>query len=52
MNRHIALFFLRLRLAAVEAHAASLQRVAAALRAALRAGDPEEDDLRRLSAVT
>jgi DNA-binding transcriptional MerR regulator len=43
---------LRLQLAAVEAHAASLQRVAAALRAALRAGDPKESDLRRLCAVT
>jgi DNA-binding transcriptional MerR regulator len=43
---------LRLQLAAVEAHAASLQRVAAALRAALRAGDPNESDLRRLCAVT
>jgi len=43
---------LRLQLAAVEAHASSLQRVAAALRAALRAGDPKESDLRRLCAVT
>ena len=43
---------LRLQLAAVEAHAASLQRVAAALRAALRTGDPNESDLRRLCAVT
>lgn len=43
---------LRLQLAAVEAHAASLQCVAAALRAALRAGDPNESDLRRLCAVT
>jgi DNA-binding transcriptional MerR regulator len=43
---------LRLQLAAVEAHASSLQRVAAALRAALRAGDPNESDLRRLCAVT
>jgi DNA-binding transcriptional MerR regulator len=43
---------LRLQLAAVEAHAAALQRVAAALRAALRAGDPNESDLRRLCAVT
>jgi DNA-binding transcriptional MerR regulator len=43
---------LRLRLAAVEAHAASLERVAAALRAALRSNDPTESDLRRLSAVT
>lgn len=41
---------LRLQLAAVEAHAASLQRVAAALRAALR-GDPDESDVRRLCAV-
>jgi DNA-binding transcriptional MerR regulator len=43
---------LRLQLAAVEAHASSLQRVAAALRAALRAGDPNEGDVRRLCAVT
>jgi DNA-binding transcriptional MerR regulator len=43
---------LRLQLAAVEAHASSLQRVAAALRAALRAGDPNESDVRRLCAVT
>jgi DNA-binding transcriptional MerR regulator len=43
---------LRLRLAAVEAHAASLERVAAALRAALRSNAPTESDLRRLSAVT
>lgn len=43
---------LRLQLATVEAHAASLQRIAAALRAALRAGDPNESDLRRLCAVT
>jgi len=43
---------LRLQLAAVEAHAAALQRVAAALRAALRTGDPNESDLRRLCAVT
>jgi DNA-binding transcriptional MerR regulator len=43
---------LRLQLAAVEAHASSLQRVAAALRAALRAGEPNESDLRRLCAVT
>src|SRR3954465_10855487 len=42
---------LRLQLAAVEAHVASLQRVAAALRAALR-GDPNESDVRRLCAVT
>jgi DNA-binding transcriptional MerR regulator len=43
---------LRLQLAAVEAHAAALQRVAAALRAALRAGDPNESDVRRLCAMT
>jgi DNA-binding transcriptional MerR regulator len=43
---------LRLRLAAVEAHAASLERVAAALRAALRNDAPNESDLRRLCAVT
>jgi DNA-binding transcriptional MerR regulator len=43
---------LRLQLAAVEAHASSLQRVAAALRAALRAGEPNESDVRRLCAVT
>jgi DNA-binding transcriptional MerR regulator len=43
---------LRLQLAAVEAHVASLQRVAAALRAALRAGDPNQCDVRRLCAVT
>jgi DNA-binding transcriptional MerR regulator len=42
---------LRLRLAAVEAHVASLQRIAAALRAALRS-EPNEDDVRRLCAVT
>jgi DNA-binding transcriptional MerR regulator len=42
---------LRLRLAAVEVHVASLQRVGAALRAALRA-EPSEDDLRRIYAVT
>jgi DNA-binding transcriptional MerR regulator len=42
---------LRLRLVAVEAYVASLQRVAAALRAALRA-DPSEDDLKRICAVT
>lgn len=42
---------LRLRLAAVEAHVASLQRVGAALRAALRS-EPDEDDVRRLCAVT
>lgn len=43
---------LRLQLAAVEAHAASLQRVAAALRAALRTGNPNESDLKRLCAMT
>ena len=44
---------LRLRLAAVEAHVVSLQRVAAALRAALREdSEPNEDDIRRLCAVT
>ena len=42
---------LQLRLAAVEANVAALQRVAAALRAALRS-EPNEDDLRRLCAVT
>lgn len=42
---------LRLRLAAVEAHVASLQRIGAALRAALRS-EPSEDDVRRLCAVT
>jgi DNA-binding transcriptional MerR regulator len=42
---------LRLRLAAVETHVASLQRIAAALRAALRS-EPNEDDVRRLCAVT
>jgi DNA-binding transcriptional MerR regulator len=42
---------LRLQLAAVEAHVASLQRVGAALRAALRA-EPTEDDLRRINAMT
>ncbi|WP_394824812.1 MerR family transcriptional regulator [Pendulispora albinea] len=42
---------LRLRLAAVEAHIASLQRIGAALRAALRS-EPNEDDIRRLCAVT
>ncbi|MGZ5970622.1 MAG: helix-turn-helix domain-containing protein [Polyangiales bacterium] len=42
---------LRLQLAAVEAHVASLQGVAAALRAALR-GECTESDLRRLYAVT
>lgn len=43
---------LRLQLTAVEAHATALQRVAAALRAALRAGEPTESDVRRLCAVT
>jgi DNA-binding transcriptional MerR regulator len=43
---------LRLQLATVEAHAASLQRVAAALRAALQRGDPDQSDVRRLCAVT
>lgn len=43
---------LRLQLTAVEAHACSLQRVAAALRAALRCNEPNETDLRRLYAVT
>src|SRR5262245_16078950 len=42
---------LRLHLVAVEAHAASLQRVAAALRAVLR-GEPDESDVRRVCAVT
>jgi len=42
---------LRLRLGAIEAHVASLQRVAAALRAAIRSGATEAD-LRRLSMVT
>jgi DNA-binding transcriptional MerR regulator len=42
---------LRLRLAAIEAHIASLQRIGAALRAALRS-EPNEDDVRRLCAVT
>lgn len=42
---------LRLRLAAVEAQVASLQRVAAAMRAALRS-EPDEGDVRRLCAVT
>ena len=42
---------LRLRLAAVEAHVVALQQVAAALRAALRS-EPNEDDVRRLCAVT
>lgn len=42
---------LRLRLRAVEAHVASLQMVAAALRAALRS-EPNEDDIRRICAVT
>src|SRR5689334_5793804 len=43
---------LRLHLTAVEAHAASLERVAAALRAALRQNEPDESDVRRLCAVT
>jgi DNA-binding transcriptional MerR regulator len=42
---------LQLRLAAIEAHVVSLQRVAAALRAAVRS-EPTEDDVRRLCAVT
>ncbi len=42
---------LRLRLAAVEAHIVSLQRIKAALRAALRS-EPNEADVRRLCAVT
>lgn len=42
---------LRLRLGAIEAHVASLQRVASALRAAIRSGATEED-LRRISMVT
>jgi DNA-binding transcriptional MerR regulator len=42
---------LQLRLAAIEAHIVSLQRVAAALRAAVRS-EPTEDDVRRLCAVT
>jgi DNA-binding transcriptional MerR regulator len=42
---------LRLRLGAIEAHVASLQRVAAALRAAIRSG-ASEADLRRISMVT
>jgi DNA-binding transcriptional MerR regulator len=52
LNREMPLVeALRLQLAAVEAHAASLQRVAAALRAALRA-EPNEEDLRRIHAMT
>jgi DNA-binding transcriptional MerR regulator len=43
---------LRLHLATVEAHAASLHRVAAALRAAIAKGEPNESDVRRLCAVT
>lgn len=43
---------LRLQLTAVEAHAAALQRIAAALRAALRTGEPTESDVRRLCSVT
>jgi DNA-binding transcriptional MerR regulator len=42
---------LELRLQAIEAHIVSLHRVAAAIRAALRT-EPDEDDLRRLHAVT
>lgn len=42
---------LRLRLDAVEAHIASLQHIAAALRAALRS-EPTEADIRRLCTVT
>ena len=42
---------LQLRLRAVEAHIVSLQRVAAALRSSLRS-EPDDDDLRRLHAVT
>jgi DNA-binding transcriptional MerR regulator len=42
---------LSLRLAAVEAHLASLSRIRAALRAALRS-EPTEEDVRRLCAVT
>lgn len=42
---------LRLRLGAVEAHVVSLQRVAAALRAALRS-EPTDADIRRITAVT
>ena len=43
---------LRLRLVAVEAHIASLQRVSAALRAAVRNQEPDEEDIRRICAVT
>jgi DNA-binding transcriptional MerR regulator len=43
---------LRLHLATVEAHVASLQRVAAALRAAIAKDEPDESDVRRLCAVT
>ncbi len=43
---------MRLRLTAIEAHIASLRNVAAALRAALRSGEPSEPELRRLWAVT
>jgi DNA-binding transcriptional MerR regulator len=42
---------LRLRLATIEAHIASLRSIAAALRAALRS-EPTEHDIRRLTAVT
>src|SRR5262245_18580124 len=52
LNREMPLAdALRLRLAAVEAHIASLQRVGAALRAALQ-GEPSENDLKRIYAVT
>lgn len=43
---------LQLRLTAVEAHVASLTRISAALRAALERPEPDETDLRRLTAVT
>ena len=42
---------LRLRLRALESHIVSLQQAAAAIRAALRS-EPDEDDIRRLCAVT
>jgi DNA-binding transcriptional MerR regulator len=42
---------LRLQLATIETHVASLQRISAALRAALRM-EPSEDDLKRIYAVT
>lgn len=52
LRREISLAdVLRLRLGTVEAHIASLQHVAAALRAALRS-EPTEHDIRRISAVT